>query len=86
MDDGPGEPDMPPDGGEHSHEQMTRDEFIQAMQSDIDPMKYAGEGWFDTSEYARKDDLGDPFVRGDIGHEGEYYPPPDPKKPKRYLR
>jgi hypothetical protein len=56
---------------------MTKEDFMQAMQDDIDPMKYAGEGWFDTSEYARKEDIGDPFVRNDVGKEGDYYPPVD---------
>lgn len=39
-------------------------------------MKLAGEGYFSTEEYPRAADIDDPFVRGDVGHEGEYYPPP----------
>jgi hypothetical protein len=58
---------------------------LAALKDDIDPMKFAGEGFFDTSEYARPADIKDPYVRGDVGNEGAYYPPPDRKnKMKRY--
>ncbi len=42
-------------------------------------MKHAGEGWFATEEYPRADDIDNPFTRGDVGHEGEYYPGPKPR-------
>ena len=50
---------------------------------DFDPRKYAGEGFFATEEYARPGDIGDPYVRGDVGHEGEYYPGPDWQNKRR---
>jgi hypothetical protein len=37
-------------------------------------MKYAGEGWFSTDEYARPGDISDPRVQAQIGSEGDYYP------------
>lgn len=53
---------------------MSRDEWLAAIMGDIDPMKYAGEGWFGTEEYARPADISDPYVRAQVGAEGEYYP------------
>ena len=57
------------------------------MLSDIDPLKHAGEGWFANEEYARPADISNPYTRGEVGREGDYYPSPDRKKPskKRYL-
>lgn len=52
--------------------------------SDIDPLKHAGEGWFATDEYARPKDVSNPYTRGEIGREGDYYPGPQKKK-KDYL-
>lgn len=69
----------------HERQKISRDEFMRAIFSDVDPLKHAGEGWFNTEEYARPADIHDPYVRGDVGHEGEYYPPPDRKnKMKKY--
>jgi len=59
---------------------MTRDEFKQAAKDDINPMKYAGEGWFATEEYARPADIDDKYTRGEVGKEEDYYPGPDKKK------
>lgn len=53
---------------------MTRDEWLAAISGDIDPVKYAGEGWFATDEYAKPSDIQDPFVRAQVGAEEEYYP------------
>jgi hypothetical protein len=51
---------------------------------DISPLKHAGEDWFATEEYARPDDIENPYTRGEVGREGEYYPPPAPPiKPKK---
>lgn len=48
---------------------------MQALKDDIDPMKYAGEGWFATEEYARPDDIkGNKWLPNEIGGEGDYYP------------
>ena len=57
------------------------------MLSDIDPLKHAGEGWFATDEYARPADIDNPYTRGEIGREDDYYPGPDRKKrsKKRYM-
>lgn len=41
---------------------------------DIDPAKFAGEGWYATDEYARPADLGSAHVRAEVGREGDYYP------------
>jgi len=49
---------------------------MRGILSDVDPLKHAGEGWFATDEYARPADIHDPYVRGDILGEGEYYPKP----------
>lgn len=55
-------------------EPMTREEWLASLSSDIDPMKYAGEGWFATDEYAKPSDIKDPYVRSQVGKEEEYYP------------
>jgi hypothetical protein len=52
--------------------QMSREEFLKALLGEIDPLKYAGEGWFSTEEY-QPGDVQDPFVKADVGREGEYY-------------
>jgi hypothetical protein len=53
---------------------MTQEEWLAAIAGDIDPMKHAGEGWFQTEEYARPADIADPYVRAQVGAEEEYYP------------
>jgi len=51
---------------------------------DVDPAKYAGEGWYATEEYARPKDISSPYVRADIPMAGEdYYPPPDVKRRRK---
>lgn len=52
---------------------ITKEEFLRAILGDIDPEKFAGEGWFSTDEY-QPGDVADPFVRQEIGREGDYYP------------
>jgi hypothetical protein len=52
----------------------TREDWLAAIAGDIDPAKYSGEGWFATDEYARPEDIYDPYVRAQIGAEEEYYP------------
>lgn len=58
-------------------QQITFEEFLRAVLSDIDPAKYAGEGWFATEEYARPEDIRNPWTRGEVMREGDYYPGPD---------
>jgi hypothetical protein len=53
---------------------------MQANKDDIDPAKYAGESWYATEEYARPDDIDNPYTRGEVGKEGDYYPPPAPPR------
>jgi hypothetical protein len=53
---------------------MTREEWLASLSGDIDPLKHAGEAWFSTEEYAKPSDIQDPYVRAQVGHEGEYYP------------
>jgi hypothetical protein len=55
---------------------LTRDEFLSEIAKDIDPAKHAGEGWFATEEIPRADDVQGAWLRGETGHEGEYYPGP----------
>ena len=57
---------------------------MQANKDDIDPAKYAGESWYATEEYARPDDIDNPYTRGEVGKEGDYYPPPAP--PRKYSK
>ena len=54
---------------------MSRDDWLSALTDDINPEKYAGEGFFSTEEYARPEDIDDPYVRSDVGQEGDPYPP-----------
>ena len=54
---------------------------MQANKDDIDPAKYAGESWYATEEYAKPDDIDNPYTRGEVGKEGDYYPPPAPPRP-----
>lgn len=49
---------------------------MRAMLGDIDPLKHAGESWFDTEEYPRPADIGNPYTRAEVGREGDYYPSP----------
>jgi len=58
---------------EIERQKISREEFLQALLGEIDPMKYAGEGWFSTEEY-QPGDVQDPFVKADVGREEEYYP------------
>lgn len=53
--------------------QLSREEWLAEVMGDIDPEKFAGEGWFATEEYS-PGDVADPFVAGEIGKEGDYYP------------
>lgn len=57
--------------------QISFEEFLQAVLSDIDPAKHAGESWFATEEYARPEDIGSAYTRGEVMNEGAYYPPRD---------
>ena len=61
---------------------MTRDEFLAAVASDIDPAKYAGEAWYDTSEYAKPSDIASPHTRAEIPMSGEDYYPTPPRRRK----
>lgn len=54
--------------------EITFEEFLHAILSDIDPAKHAGEGWYATDEYARPEDIQNPWTRATIGKEEEYYP------------
>lgn len=47
---------------------------------DIDPLKHAGESWYATEEYANPDDIENPYTRGEVGREGDYYPGPDRRR------
>lgn len=55
---------------------MSREEYLQAARDDIDPAKYAGEGFYATEEYANPKDIDNPWTRAEVGREGDYYPTP----------
>lgn len=57
--------------------QISFEEFLDAVLSDIDPAKHAGESWFATEEYARPEDISSPWTRGEVMREGDYYPKSD---------
>ena len=59
---------------ENERQQISREEFLAAVLGEINPEKYAGEGWFSTEEYATPGDVADPWIRAEIGREGDYYP------------
>jgi hypothetical protein len=62
---------------------VSREEYLRGIRDDIDPMKHAGEGWYATEEYARPDDIDSRYTRGEVGHEGAYYPRPAKKRRKK---
>lgn len=49
---------------------------MQSYKQDLDPMRFAGEGYGATEEYFPQD-IQNPYVRGEVTGEGEYYPGPD---------
>lgn len=53
---------------------MSREEWLREVFKDINPEKYAGEGWFATEEYAKPSDISNPYTRAEVGMEGDYYP------------
>lgn len=68
----------------HDMHKVTRDEWIKAVMSDLDPAKFAGESWYATDEYANPNDIDSAHTRGEIGHEETYYP--GPKRKNRHAR
>ncbi len=63
---------------------MSREEFLRALEDDLDPAKYAGEGWYATEEYAVPDRSMPANLKAQIGREGDYYP--ETYAPKRRKR
>ncbi|NIP32662.1 MAG: hypothetical protein GWN00_23645 [Aliifodinibius sp.] len=59
---------------ERTIEKMSREEWLRDALKQINPLKYAGEGWYSTEEYAKPGDISDPFTRAEVGLEGDYYP------------
>lgn len=64
-------------------QKVTYEEFMRGILGEVDPARYAGEGWFAVDEYARPADIQSPWVRGDVLNEGDYYPGPDVRRRKR---
>lgn len=62
---------------------VTFEEFKRGILGDIDPAKYAGEGFYAVEEYARPDDILSPWVRGDVKNYGDYYPGPDVRRKRK---
>ncbi len=48
----------------------------------VDPAAYAGEGFSDTEEIPNANDVDNPWLRGRVGREDEYWPGPKPKRRK----
>jgi hypothetical protein len=63
-------------------QKVTYEEFMRGLLGEVDPAKYAGEGFFATDEYFPQD-IRSPWVRGDVLNEGDYYPGPDVRKIKQ---
>lgn len=59
---------------------MSRAEYLASIADDIDPLKHAGESWYATEEYANPKDIDNPYTRGEVGKEGDYYPGPDRRR------
>ena len=55
--------------------QLSPEDWFSGVNEPINPLKYAGEGYFATEEYARPEDIEDPWVRSDVGQEGDDQPP-----------
>jgi hypothetical protein len=64
-------------------QKVTYEEFMRGILGDVDPAKYAGEGWYATEEYAKPSDIQSPWTRGDVLNEGDYYPGPDVRRRKK---
>jgi hypothetical protein len=64
-------------------QKVTYGEFMRGILGDVDPAKYAGEGWYATEEYAKPSDILSPWTRGDVLNEGDYYPGPDVRRRKK---
>lgn len=52
---------------------------MHGAMDEIDPAAYAGEGFTATEEIPRADDIGNPWVRGRVGREEDYWPGPKPR-------
>ena len=59
---------------ERERKKVSREEWVQGLLGDINPMKYAGEGWFATEEYAKPEKGMDPWLLAEMQNEGAYYP------------
>lgn len=64
-------------------QKVTYEEFMRGILGDVDPAKYAGEGWFAVDEYAKPSDIQNPWTRGDVLNEGDYYPGPDIRRKRK---
>lgn len=53
---------------------MSRDEWRKAIEEDIDPALYAGEGVSATEEIPKASDIKNKYLRERVKREGEYYP------------
>lgn len=76
-------PEIKRDGFKYETRSSSREEHLRTQIGDIDPAKYAGESWFATEEYARPEDILNPYTRGEVGKENDYYPGPKARKKKR---
>ena len=56
---------------------LTKEEWERAKLEDIDPLIHAGEGHFALDEYTLPSDIENPYTRGALMREGDYYAPAD---------
>lgn len=62
---------------------MSRQKWLDTNLGDIDPLKYAGEGWTATEEIPRAADIvGNERLKHEVGREGDYYPETGRKRGK----
>jgi hypothetical protein len=73
---------MKKNGATHERKKLTAEQYLQALYSDIDPAKYAGEGWYATEEYDPAT-IRDPYTLGDIMNQDAYYPRPIIRKRRK---
>jgi hypothetical protein len=57
-----------------------RDAFYAAVHGQVDPMNYAGENFTATDEIPLPSDVDNPWIRGKIENDGDYWPGPKRRK------
>lgn len=68
-----------PEGGGSGPQRISKEEFMRAVFDDIPPENFAGEGFGATDEYFPQD-IEDPYMRGKVTGEEEYWPGADRRR------